>query len=37
LLPDGAVGQDVAVGAAGMDPAALELLVIERCVEAALA
>ena len=36
-VPDGAVGEDVAVGAAPLDPAAFELVFVQRCVHAALA
>ena len=36
-VPDGAVGQDVAVGAPPLDPAAFELVLVQRRVHAALA
>ena len=35
-VPDGAVGHDVAAGALPLDLAALELLLIQRCVHAIL-
>ena len=36
-VPDGAVGHDLAVGASPLDLAALELLLVQRRVQAALA